>query len=436
MGCNGMPFSHQISCSKTEEDDHHQSPINPLSHHALHMTFMELRRFSGRGPCHSRELITVCGEDVMNGEEDLSDDGLYHGGRKRGDLISNNLDKLQFGSKTGELGQRLNNLRKTMAFLKRHFDAVKAENDSLIFPEPKTFILRDHHPESINLNKETIIDQGSCSTRSDNSSDNIQLEISRSTPTKDSHKHMFQISIPLFPTSSTHHHSAEAAQQLFFSPSSRPDHPTTPADDGNSSSHCKPTTTAHNFAFVNHEYDVIVSNRFGKRSGVATSNAASAKTASPITKLHVSSPTNKPITTASAAAKAATEETIYFDGGAHYGDLLANLLLGFTLFWLPLTLAAVSRAFFLRYRFTNLRVTVISGLTGEERSDFGYNVIKDVQVVPRLVGEWGDIIITLKDGTKVDLRSVPKFREIAKYCLAMADGSPSAAAVEVGPKGF
>ncbi|CAM8879793.1 unnamed protein product [Rhodiola kirilowii] len=152
----------------------------------------------------------------------------------------------------------------------------------------------------------------------------------------------------------------------------------------------------------------------------------------PITKLHVSSPTNKPITTASAAAKAATEETIYFDGGAHYGDLLANLLLGFTLFWLPLTLAAVSRAFFLRYRFTNLRVTVISGLTGEERSDFGYNVIKDVQVVPRLVGEWGDIIITLKDGTKVDLRSVPKFREIAKYCLAMADGSPSAAAVEVG----
>uniref|UniRef100_A0A7N0UGG4 YdbS-like PH domain-containing protein n=1 Tax=Kalanchoe fedtschenkoi TaxID=63787 RepID=A0A7N0UGG4_KALFE len=115
--------------------------------------------------------------------------------------------------------------------------------------------------------------------------------------------------------------------------------------------------------------------------------------------------------------------------------LLANLLLGFTLFWLPLTLAAVSRAFFLRYRFTNLRVTVISGLTGGDRSDFGYDAIKDVQVVPRLVGEWGDVIITLKDGTKVDLRSVPKFREVAKYCQAMAEGPPSAAA-DVGPKGF
>ncbi|KAJ4711300.1 NAD(P)-linked oxidoreductase superfamily protein [Melia azedarach] len=156
----------------------------------------------------------------------------------------------------------------------------------------------------------------------------------------------------------------------------------------------------------------------------------------PTTKLHVSSPPNKtPITATSAAgAKKPKEEIVFFDGGAHYGDLIANLLLGFTLLWLPLTLAAVSRAFYLRYRFTNLRVTVISGLAGEDRSDFSYNVIKDVQVVPRFIGEWGDIIITLKDGTKVDLRSVPKFREIAKYCLSMAE--KPAVLKETGPKGF
>ncbi|KAJ4974863.1 hypothetical protein NE237_008037 [Protea cynaroides] len=50
----------------------------------------------------------------------------------------------------------------------------------------------------------------------------------------------------------------------------------------------------------------------------------------PITKLFVSSPTNKP--TLKTPPKP-TEETIFFDGGAHYGDLLANLLLGFTLLW-------------------------------------------------------------------------------------------------------
>ncbi|KAI9169079.1 hypothetical protein LWI28_006607 [Acer negundo] len=160
----------------------------------------------------------------------------------------------------------------------------------------------------------------------------------------------------------------------------------------------------------------------------------------PTTKLHVSSPPNKPplsttnTNTNTSSTKKPKEETIFFDGGAHYGDLIANLVLGFTLLWLPLTLAAVSRAFSLRYRFTNLRVTVISGLTGQDRSDFSYNVIKDVQVVPRFIGEWGDIVITLKDGTKVDLRSVPRFREIAKYCLSMAE--KPAVLKETGNKGF
>ncbi|XP_004490016.1 uncharacterized protein [Cicer arietinum] len=157
------------------------------------------------------------------------------------------------------------------------------------------------------------------------------------------------------------------------------------------------------------------------------------------TKLHVSSsPTNKPTTATTSSTtpqKPKSEETVFFDGGAHYGDLITNLLLGFTLVWLPLTLAAVSRALYLRYRFTNLRVTVISGLTGEDRSDFSYNVIKDVQVVPRFIGEWGDIVITLKDGTKVDLRSVPKFREIAKYSLDMAKIS-SQVFNQNDPKGF
>ncbi|OVA13323.1 Aldo/keto reductase [Macleaya cordata] len=164
------------------------------------------------------------------------------------------------------------------------------------------------------------------------------------------------------------------------------------------------------------------------------SKPTSVNTTRPITKLYVSSSTNKPSSLKTPSKP--NEETIFFDGGAHYGDLLANLLLGFTLLWLPLTLAAVSRAFFLRYRFTNLRVTVISGLTGQDRSDFSYKVIKDVQVVPRFIGEWGDIVITLKDGTKVDLRSVPKFREIAKYCLSMADKSVVSEVKESGPKGF
>lgn len=81
-------------------------------------------------------------------------------------------------------------------------------------------------------------------------------------------------------------------------------------------------------------------------------------------------------------------------------------------------------------------MTVISGLTGQDRSDFSYKVIKDVQVVPRFIGEWGDVVITLNDGTKVDLRSVPKFREIAQYCLSMAENPAVLKEDSTGPRGF
>ncbi|KAH7290823.1 hypothetical protein KP509_30G065900 [Ceratopteris richardii] len=114
------------------------------------------------------------------------------------------------------------------------------------------------------------------------------------------------------------------------------------------------------------------------------------------------------------------KEEIFFDGGPHIGDLLTNIVFGLTLLWLPLTLASVFRALFLRYRFTNVRVTVMSGLTGSDRKDFSYKVIKDVKYVPRFIGEWGDIVITLTDGTQVELKSVPRFREIAQYCLDRA----------------
>ncbi|XP_002988233.2 uncharacterized protein LOC9636636 [Selaginella moellendorffii] len=132
------------------------------------------------------------------------------------------------------------------------------------------------------------------------------------------------------------------------------------------------------------------------------------------------------------------KEEVFFDGGPHYGDLVANLVFGFTLFWLPLTVAAVFRALFLRYRFTTYRVTILSGLTGGDRKDFKYDAIKDVKYVPRFIGEWGDVVITLKDDTKVELKSLPRFREIAKFCLDKSgvSGGGSVEEMEVKKRGF
>ena len=67
-------------------------------------------------------------------------------------------------------------------------------------------------------------------------------------------------------------------------------------------------------------------------------------------------------------------QEVYFDGGPHYGDLILNLALGITGVWMPLTLAAIFRCLFLRYRFTNKRFTLLSGLSDSERRDFDYSV--------------------------------------------------------------
>ena len=51
--------------------------------------------------------------------------------------------------------------------------------------------------------------------------------------------------------------------------------------------------------------------------------------------------------------------------------------------------------------------------------------ITDVKYAGRFVGEWGDIAITLSDKTIVEIKSVPKFREISKYCLQRVEKVPT-----------
>ena len=53
-----------------------------------------------------------------------------------------------------------------------------------------------------------------------------------------------------------------------------------------------------------------------------------------------------------------TDEEVYFETPPHRGDLASNLVLGATVLWLPLTIASVARAAFVKYRFTTLRLSV------------------------------------------------------------------------------
>ncbi len=126
------------------------------------------------------------------------------------------------------------------------------------------------------------------------------------------------------------------------------------------------------------------------------------------------------------------KEEVYYEGGPHIGDLIFNILLGFTVICLPLTVAAIVRAIWLRYRITNRRISVIGGWMGRERSDIIYNEIAKVVTVPRGLGIWGDMVITLTDGSRLELRAVPKFRDVYNY---INDRMPAKARKESGAIG-
>ncbi len=108
-------------------------------------------------------------------------------------------------------------------------------------------------------------------------------------------------------------------------------------------------------------------------------------------------------------------ETTYYEGGPHIGDLIINILLGFTVICLPLTVAAVVRAIWLRYKITDRRISVTGGWMGRDRTDIVYGEISKLVKVPRGIGVWGDIVVTLNDKSRLEIRAIPKFREIYDY---------------------
>ena len=109
------------------------------------------------------------------------------------------------------------------------------------------------------------------------------------------------------------------------------------------------------------------------------------------------------------------KENTFYEGGPHIGDLIFNILLGFTVICLPLTFGAIARAIWLRYKITDRRISVTGGWQGRDRTDIIYGEIVKIVKIPRGLGIWGDIVVTLRDKSRLELRAMPKFREVYDY---------------------
>jgi hypothetical protein len=116
-----------------------------------------------------------------------------------------------------------------------------------------------------------------------------------------------------------------------------------------------------------------------------------------------------------AASKATIQETVFYEGGPARGDLIFGLLLALTLLGLPLAVGALVRALWLRYRITSRRIEVNGGWLGRDRTQVVYSQIREVRSVSRGFGAWGDMVLVLSDGSRLEMRSVPNFRAVEAW---------------------
>jgi hypothetical protein len=136
----------------------------------------------------------------------------------------------------------------------------------------------------------------------------------------------------------------------------------------------------------------------------------------------MSDPTNR--------SKSEIQETVFYEGGPARGDLILNLLFGLTLIGIPFLVAALVRALWLRFRITSRRVEVNGGWLGRDRTQVVYSQIREVRSVPRGFGAWGDMVLVLNDGSRLEMRSVPRFREFEAYIEERRGSSRSAPAAK------
>ncbi|WP_269611037.1 PH domain-containing protein [Prochlorococcus marinus] len=118
-------------------------------------------------------------------------------------------------------------------------------------------------------------------------------------------------------------------------------------------------------------------------------------------------------------------EDIFYEGGPANGDLIINLMAGITLIGLPFTFGALVRALWVRYKITTRRISVTGGWLGRDKTQVVYSQISEIRAIPRGLGSYGDMVLVLKDGARLEMRSLPNFRETESYILQKIENSPT-----------
>lgn len=133
------------------------------------------------------------------------------------------------------------------------------------------------------------------------------------------------------------------------------------------------------------------------------------------------SDTRQPTPTLSVSSEN-TEEEVFYEGFGSNAELAISMLLGATLVYLPLSLASLGRRLWISYKFTNKRIVVITNSPVMKREvQIEISKIKEIRTAPRAFGAWGDMVIFLKDESRLELVGLENFRAIQDYIEGLID---------------
>lgn len=120
------------------------------------------------------------------------------------------------------------------------------------------------------------------------------------------------------------------------------------------------------------------------------------------------------------AAMLAPEET-FFEGPPSPAEMIVPAISVLTVIGIVPFIATVTRQFWVNYKFTSRRISVTSGFNGQDLTEVTYDEIYAMKFVYRNWGNDGDLVIELRDGAKLEMRSVPDFDNIYNFILEKCD---------------
>ncbi|KXZ56256.1 hypothetical protein GPECTOR_1g223 [Gonium pectorale] len=124
------------------------------------------------------------------------------------------------------------------------------------------------------------------------------------------------------------------------------------------------------------------------------------------------------VNTPTAAPPATPEEPeeVFYEGPGSNLELILSLILLPTLIYAPLSMASIGRRLWISFKFTNKRLAIINTSPLFKRTiEVSYKNIKEVRTGPRAFGAWGDMVVFLRDGSRLELTGIEKYKEIEEH---------------------